>query len=74
MLMEIRVNVLRIEIRMLKYINDLLQLSCSPPVEYTIKKSVYWYVLVCTGMYEYKLVQTLYVLGMLLYISGMYLN
>jgi len=42
-LMQIRVDVLGVEIRMLKHSNDLFQLCSSPPA-------------VCTYMYEYVLV------------------
>ena len=63
-LMKIGINVLGVEFRILQHLNDLFQLSCSPPVGYTINYSMYlvctWYELVFS---RYVLVCTSYVLA-----------
>jgi hypothetical protein len=75
--MQIWIDVLGVEFRILQHSNDLFQISCCPPVGNTINDSMYlvctlyvlvhmWYVLVHSryvlDMYWYVLVHAMYVL------------
>jgi hypothetical protein len=66
--MQIRVDVLAVEVRMLKHSNDLFQLCSSPPAVCALfELNTYRYVLVCTVFVS---VRTF----MYLHIRGMYWN